>query len=306
MLSEAVKLKAQQLGFVVCGFSQATDTGEDAKFVEKWLAAGKHGNMSWMQRNKEKRYDPRQIVEDAKTLISVAYNYYTDEIPEKSSYYKLSKYACGKDYHYIIKQRLQQLLSFIEEKSGKRKARIFVDSAPLLERYHAKKSGLGFIGKNTCLINRTIGSFFFIGHIIIDIELKYNETVLANFCGSCTRCLDACPTAALKPFELDARKCISYITIEYHNSEISEYFKGKMQNYIFGCDICQDVCPWNRQIKKHNETLFSPSVQLQEMQKTDWEQLNRPFFKKLFKHTPIERAGFKQLQRNIRFCADNQ
>jgi epoxyqueuosine reductase len=303
-ISGFIKQEAKNLGFFDCGISKVRFLKEDAERVEQWLENGHHATMNYMERNREKRYNPAVLVESAKSVISVLYNYYPKtKIPEKNNY-KISKYAYGKDYHFIIKEKLNRLLLKIEEKTGKRTARIFVDSAPVLDRAWAAQSGLGFIGKNTLLINKKGGSFFFIGQIIIDLELQYNEHPdFTNHCGTCTACIDACPTQAIKPFEVDAGKCISFLTIENRN-EIPPQFKGKLKNRIFGCDICQDVCPWNlRFARPHNEPLFEPSEQLLAMRKPDWENLDKPTFKKLFKHTPVERTGYKGLMRNIKYIS---
>ena len=303
-LSEFIKSEANHLGFSACGISKAGRLEKAEQKMEKWLADGKHGEMAYLERNREKRYNPVLLVEKAKSVITVLYNYYPEERLETSDNFQISKYAYGKDYHYIIKAKLDQLLEKIEMKTGKRKARIFVDSAPVLDRTWAQKSGLGFIGKNTLLINKKEGSFFFIGHIILDLELDYEESSPANYCGSCTECIDACPTGALEAFEVDARKCISYLTIEYRGNTLPEDLKGKFNNWIFGCDICQDVCPWNRFSKPNNEPLFGLIEDLKKMRKTDWEQLDKPKFKQLFKGTAIERTGFKSLKRNIDFLTD--
>jgi len=301
-LTESIQQKALELGFSGCGFSKAEKVEKkETDYVERWLSEKKHGTMSWLERNKDKRYDPRLLSEDAKSVISVSYQYFTKKKAPEHSKYIFSKYAYGKDYHFIIKERLKELLKFIEEKTGPRKARIFTDSAPVLERYWAQKAGLGFIGKNTCLINRKNGSFFFIGNIFIDLELNYNTEISPNFCGTCTRCIDACPTSALQPFELDAQKCISYLTIEYRGENIPAAFKHKMKNRVFGCDICQDVCPWNRNAPEHTEPAFEPSEQFLAVTDEQLENMDKPLFKKLFRHTAAERAGFKQLKRNIEF-----
>jgi epoxyqueuosine reductase len=301
-LTDLIKTEAKELGFFECGISPAGFLEKETGKTEQWLQKGNHAGMDYMERNKEKRYDPSKLVEGAKSVISVLYNYYPPEtIPEKDNYI-ISKYAYGRDYHFVIKEKLRMLLDKIEKKTGKRNARIFVDSAPVLDRAWAAKSGLGFIGKNTMLINRKGGSFFFIGEIIIDLELQYDENVdMANYCGSCTACMDACPTQALKPFEVDARKCISYLTIE-HKGDIPGKFKEKFKDRIFGCDICQDVCPWNiRFAKPHREPAFMPKEELLNMTKKEWEELDKPTFKKLFKGTPLERTGYKNLMRNIDF-----
>ncbi len=302
-LSDRIKAEAKKLGFFACGISKAEFLGRDAARVEKWLENGMQGEMQYLERNREKRYDTTRLVENAQSVISVLFNYFPANELSPKSHYKISKYAYGKDYHYVVKQRLAQLLETIESITGKRQARIFTDSAPVLDRAAARRAGLGFTGKNTVLINRQGGSFFFIGHIILDLELTPDGEIRDNFCGSCTKCIDACPTRALSAFELDARRCISYLTIEYRGEKIPEEFHGKWKQWIFGCDICQDVCPWNKKATPHNEPAFHPSELLLNMQKTDWENLDKPTFKKLFKNTAVERTGFKGLRRNIDFLS---
>ncbi len=305
-LSEFIKQWAYDEGFSVCGISKAGFLPQEAERVERWLSGNKHAGMEYMQRNKEKRYDPSKLVEKAESVITVLYNYYPRvKLPEKDNY-KISKYAYGKDYHYVLKSKLKKILEKIEEKTGKRTARYFTDSAPVLDKAWAARSGLGFIGKNTLLINRKMGSFFFIGHIIIDLELHYDDVEdPANYCGTCKACIEACPTEAIKPFEVDANRCISYLTIE-HKGDIPDEFKGKLNDWIFGCDICQDVCPWNiRFSKPHSEPLFNPPEELLEMNKKKWENLDKPTFKKLFKGTPLERPGYKGLMRNINFVKES-
>ncbi len=304
-LSQKIKTEAGKLGFFACGISKAGHLPDEAERVEHWLKKGMHGNMHYLERNREKRYDQAKLVKNTRSVISVLLNYFPErELPEKSGY-KISKYAYGRDYHYVVKQKLGQLLETIETWTGKRQARIFTDSAPVLDRAVARRAGLGFVGKNTMLINRKGGSFFFIGHILLDLDLKPDEEITENFCGSCTRCIDACPTGALAPFELDARKCISYLTIEYRGDDLPESFKGKWKQWIFGCDICQDVCPWNQKARPTTEPAFQPAEALLEITKSGWENLDKPTFKKLFKGTAVERTGFKGLQRNIRFVKEN-
>ncbi len=305
-LNDRIKTEAKKLGFFACGISNAEFLKEDAARVENWLEKGMQGNMQYMERNREKRYDASKLMENARSVISVLFNYFpSDELPEKG-YYKISKYAYGKDYHYIIKQKLALLLEKIETLTGKQETRIFVDSAPVLDRAAAWQAGLGFIGKNTMLINRNGGSFFFIGHIILDLALTTDAETVTNYCGSCTQCIDACPTGALSAFELDARKCISYLTIEYRGEKIPDEFQGKWKQWIFGCDICQDACPWNRNVRPHNEPAFEPSELLIQMQKTDWENLDKPAFKKLFKGTAVERTRYNGLRRNIDFLSSGE
>ena len=305
-LTEHIKEEARKLGFFACGISRAEQLTDDAERMEKWLEKGMQGEMGYLERNREKRYDASRLVENARSVISVLLSYFPEkELPE-TGYYKMAKYAYGKDYHYVVKQKLAKLLQEIESLTGKRQARIFTDSAPVLDRAVARRAGLGFVGKNTTLINRQGGSFFFIGHIILDLELVPDEEVTESFCGSCTRCIDACPTGALKPYELDARQCISYLTIEYRGEKIPEKFRGRWKQWIFGCDICQDVCPWNRKAIPTREPAFQPSEELMQMTRNDWENIDKPTFKKLFKGTAVERTGFKGLRRNIRFLSETR
>jgi len=273
--SSLIKEKARQLGFFECGISKVSHLIDDELRMENWLDEGMHGEMSYLERNKEKRYNPTKLVEGTKSIISVLYPYAPEHKLPETDNYKISTYAYGVDYHGVIKDKLFQLLHKIEEITGKRNARIFVDSAPVLDRAWAHKSGLGFIGKNTMLINRKGGSFFFIGHIFFDLELEYDQNVAEkNFCGSCILCIEACPTEALEPFKLDARKCISYITIE-NKKNIPVEFKSKFNHWIFGCDICQEVCPWNRNSEIHQEPLFNLTEELIAMRKSNW-QISQP------------------------------
>ena len=303
-LSDFIKDEAIQLGFFDCGISKTEYLAQEAEKMEDWLSNGFQGDMSYLERNNDKRYNPQLLVENSKSVISVIYNYYPEKEINKTNNYRISKYAYGNDYHCVIKQKLNKLLALIEEKTGRRNARIFVDSAPVLDRAWAQKSGLGFIGKNKMLINKKGGSFFFIGHIIIDLELFYERNIdPISYCGTCTKCIDACPTNAIKDNYVDARSCISYLTIEY-KGELPQNLKGKFNNWIFGCDICQDVCPWNRFASPHNEPLFKPSKDLQKMKIDQWNNLNKPQFKELFSNSAIKRTGYKGLKRNILFLND--
>jgi epoxyqueuosine reductase len=288
-----------RLGFDFCGISKADFLEEEAPRLEKWLLQNQHGKMAYMQNYFDKRLDPRQLVPGAKSVISLLYNYYTEEKQDPSAP-KISKYAYGRDYHFVVKEKLKELVHFINEKIGQVNGRVFVDSAPVLERAWAKKSGLGWVGKNTNLINKNSGSFFFIAEIISDLELMADGPV-EDFCGTCTRCIDACPTdAIIQPYVVDGSKCISYFTIEL-KEEIPVAVKGKMDDWIFGCDVCQDVCPWNRFSKVHREKQFLPSPELIAMNESEWHEITREVFDHLFHDSPVMRTGYDGLKRNLDF-----
>lgn len=303
-LSALIVAEALRIGFDGCGISQAVSLDFDSKHIEDWLAEGCQGTMSYLERNREKRYDPRRLVEGTKSIISVIYNYFPSAQIEGNNNYHIAKYAYGADYHEVVKQRLKELLNYIETQTGKLEGtRIFVDSAPVLDRAWAARCGLGFIGKNTSLIHPKKGSFFFIGHIFLPIEIAPVGQTIPNHCGNCTKCLDACPTKALdRPFHVDARRCISYLTIE-HKGAITNIDKADFKDWIYGCDICQDVCPYNRFSVANKETAFQPSEQLKSMQKADWKQLDEATFNALFAHSAVKRAGFEGLKRNIEFIS---
>ncbi|WP_369048009.1 tRNA epoxyqueuosine(34) reductase QueG [Tenacibaculum sp. UWU-22] len=301
--SNLIKTEAKRLGFLDCGIAKADFLEDEAPRLEKWLTNGFHGKMSYMENYFDKRLDPRLLVDGAKSVISLSYNYFPKNAQKKDSY-KIAKYAYGEDYHTIIKKKLFELLSTIRDKIGNVNGRAFVDSAPVLERAWAKKSGLGWTGKHTLLIQKKQGSFFFLAHLIIDLELEYDTPFTTNHCGSCTKCIDACPTQAILPNNtLDASKCISYATIELKEN-IPTTFKNKMENWIFGCDICQDVCPWNRFSKPHNEPLFNAKENMLAFTKKDWQEITEETFKKVFKKSAVKRAKFLGLQRNIQFLQD--
>ncbi len=302
-LSKEIKKKASELGFHSCGISKAELLTKDTEHLKKWLAQNHHAEMAYMNNHFEKRIDPRELVENAKSVISVLLNYYPEKnIPEEDNF-KISKYAYGKDYHFVIKEMLGKLLTFVEQKTEKRIARMFVDSAPVLDRIWAHKSGLGWIGKNTCLITKDQGSFFFIGEIILDLDLFYDHEI-TDYCGSCTKCLNACPTNALiAPYRLDSRKCISYLTIENKNN-IRDQFKNTFQDWIFGCDICQDVCPWNSKSIPTTLLDFRPSNELLTMRKSDWKEIDNKKFNILFKLSAVKRTKLEGLKRNIRFVSE--
>lgn len=298
-LTNFIKSKSIDLGFISCGISRADFLEDEAANLENWLKNEMHGEMSYMERNFDMRLDPRKILNGAKSVISLTYNYYTDKLQADDNF-KISKYAFGTDYHFVIREKLKNLLFLIREKIGDINGRVFVDSAPILERAWAKKSGLGWVGKNTNLISKNVGSFFFLCEIIVDIELDYDH-VTTDHCGTCTLCIDACPTNAIvEPYKLDGSKCISYLTIELKEN-MPEYAKDSYDNWIFGCDICQDVCPWNKFSKPHNEPLFNPDEKFLSMSKNEWLEISKETFDKVFKDSPIKRTGYDGLKRNIKF-----
>ena len=298
-ISQAIREEALRLGFADCGFSRATQLPEDAARLRSWLDQGYHSRMGYMANHFEKRTDPTLLVDGAKSVISLLYNYYTHKTQEDPQAPILSKYAYGKDYHFILKEKMRLLFDFIKSSYGDVEGRVFVDSAPVLDRAWARKAGLGWIGKNSNLISRKAGSFVFIGEIILDLDLEYNEVPETDFCGSCTSCIDACPTdAILNNKTLDSERCISYQTIE-NKGEISPDLDGKLLNRVFGCDICQDVCPWNRKAINHLETEFEPASGLLEMARDGWTNLDREQYNRLFRHSSVERAGFRKLKGNI-------
>lgn len=296
-----VKNKARELGFDFVGISASGFLKDDALALEKWLKNDLHGKMTYMENHFDKRVDTTKLVEGSRSVISLMYNYYTDETARDVNAPKISKYAYGKDYHFVIKDKLKELLAFMLREIGQLEARIFVDSAPVLERTWAKKSGLGWIGKNANLINKNSGSFFFLAEIIVDLELDYDGPV-KDYCGSCTKCIDACPTEAILPNNvIDANKCISYLTIELKDEILPSEFEGKMQNWAFGCDICQDVCPWNRFSQKHAENAFMPHENLLNLNRKDWEEISEEIFRSIFQKSAVKRTKYKGLKRNIRF-----
>ena len=298
--TQLVKAEAHRLGFSFVGFSKADFLEEEAPRLEKWLKDKQHGEMSYMENNFDKRLDPRLLVEGSKSVISLLYNYHSSQVQSDSSAPKISTYAYGEDYHFVVKRKLKSLLYFIQEKIGEVDARVFVDSAPVLDRAWAKKAGLGWIGKNANLINKNQGSYFFIAEIILDLDLAYDSPV-QDYCGTCTKCIDACPTdAIIQPYVVDGSKCISYFTIELKEA-IPQEVKGKMDNWMFGCDICQKVCPWNSFSLQHNEPAFNPHPDLLSLTKGDWEDLQEDTFKELFRKSAVKRTKFEGLKRNITF-----
>ncbi len=294
-----IKTEAKRLGFLSCGISKAGFLEEEALRLEKWLKNNMHGEMGYMENHFDKRLDPRLLVDGAKSVISLLLNYYPAETQIKESY-KLSKYAYGQDYHHVIKSKLKQLQEFITEHIGEINGRAFVDSAPVLDKAWAAKSGLGWIGKHSNLLTQKVGSFYFIAELIVDLELEY-DTPVTDHCGTCTACMDACPTQAIvEPYLVDGSKCISYFTIELKN-EIPTEFRGQFDDWMFGCDVCQDVCPWNRFSKPHSEPLFNPHPDLLSMTKLDWNEITEDIFKKVFQKSAVKRTKFSGLKRNIEF-----
>lgn len=296
-----IKAKAKELGFDFCGISKAEFLEEEAPRLEAWLNKNYHGKMAYMANYFDKRLDPRQLVEGAKSVITLILNYYPEKkLPEEEGELKLSKYAYGKDYHFVMKDKLKNLMEMMSEEIGEVNGRVFVDSAPVMDKAWAKKSGVGWVGKHTNLINREIGSFFFIGEIICDLELQ-PDGAIKDYCGTCTRCIDACPTDAIvEPYVVDGSKCISYYTIELKEA-IPDEVKGKFENWIFGCDICQDVCPWNSFARPHNTPEFDLHPQLVDFTKKDWEEITEELFQEIFRRSAVKRTKLEGLKRNISF-----
>jgi epoxyqueuosine reductase len=299
--SQLIKNEAQKLGFLFCGIAKADFLEDEAPRLESWLNKNMHGEMAYMENHFDKRLDPRLLVDGAKSVISLGINYYTDQRQDDPSAPKISKYAYGIDYHTVIKDKLKQLLQIINEEIGEVGGRAFVDSAPVLDKAWARKAGMGWIGKNSNLLNKKAGSFFFLAELIIDLELEYDIAPTADHCGTCTNCIDACPTDAIVgPYVVDGSRCISYLTIELKN-EIPQEFKGKMDNWMFGCDVCQDVCPWNRFSVLNTEPAFTPHPELLHLKKDDWQDITQDIFQKVFKNSAVKRTKFSGLQRNIDF-----
>jgi len=299
--SKFIKNEAHKLGFQFCGISKAGFLEEEATKLENWLKSGFHGEMSYMENHFDKRLDPRKLVEGARSVISLSLNYFTDHKQEDSNAPKISKYAYGTDYHFVIKDKLKHLMEAIRTEIGEVNGRAFVDSAPVLDKVWAKKAGIGWIGKHSNLINKDIGSFFFLAELITDLELDYDENPTKDHCGTCTRCIDACPTEAIvAPYMVDGSRCISYLTIELKN-ELPAEFKEKMENWMFGCDICQDVCPWNKFSVVNTEQNFSPQEDLLGLNEADWQELTEETFNKVFKNSAVKRTKYSGLKRNIDF-----
>ena len=293
-----IKEEAKRLGFTHCGISQAALLEEEAPRLEQWLKNGMHGKMQYMENYFDKRLDPRLLVPGAKSVISFLLNYYPENKQVEGAP-KISKYAYGTDYHTVIKEKLQDLLLFIRDSIGEVNGRAFVDSAPVLDKAWARKGGLGWIGKNSNLLNKQMGSFFFLAELIIDLELEYDKPLTQDYCGTCSKCIDACPTEAIvKPFVVDGSKCISYFTIELKDSLPED---SNLDGWAFGCDVCQDVCPWNRFSSPTKETEFTPAEGLLEMTEQQWYEITENVFKQMFKNSPLKRTGFNGLKRNLQY-----
>lgn len=302
--SSIIKQEAKRLGFDFCGISKAEFLEEEAPRLEKWLNSNMHGKMEYMENHFDKRLNPNLLVEGSKSVVSLLYNYYPEQT-QNSDAPKISKYAYGLDYHDIIKEKLKEFLNTLKEKIGDVNGRAFVDSAPVLDKAWAKRSGLGWIGKNSNLINKEQGSFFFIAELIIDLELEYDGPI-KDYCGTCTKCIDACPTEAIvAPYVVNGSKCISYLTIELKDNIPSE-FKNKMDNWVFGCDVCQDVCPWNRFSKTHHEPLFANQTGILNFSSNEWYELTEETFNRVFKGTAVKRTKYKGLRRNLEFIKTDQ
>jgi epoxyqueuosine reductase len=294
-----IKSEAKRLGFLSCGISKAGFLEEEAPRLEHWLKNNRNGQMSYMENNFDKRLNPTLLVDDAKSVVSLLLNYYPSEFQNQDSY-TISKYAYGQDYHFVIKEKLKELLISIQDTIGEVSGRAFVDSAPVLDKAWAAKSGLGWIGKNSNLLTQKVGSFYFIAELIIDLDLEYDQAT-TDHCGTCSACIDACPTQAIvSPYIVDGSKCISYFTIEL-KSTIPLEMKGQFGDWIFGCDVCQDVCPWNRFSKPHKEPLFNSNPEVLSLSKKDWEEITEETFKVVFKNSPLKRTKFEGLKRNIEF-----
>ena len=295
-----IKEEAKRLGFSACGISKAEFLMDEAPRLEQWLSKNFHGEMHYMANHFDKRLDPGLLVPGAKSVISLLYNYYPEAQQHKSSY-QISKYAYGEDYHHVIKDKLKEMVASMQDLIGDFHARVFTDSAPIMERAWAQKSGLGWIGKHSLLITKSKGSFFFLAEIILDLELLYDGAFKTDHCGSCTRCIDACPTQAILPNNtIDGSKCISYFTIELKD-EIPNQFKNHFEDWMFGCDICQDVCPWNRFSEPNKEARFKPDDRLLNYNKNDWQEITKDVFQDIFRRSAVKRTKFEGLKRNINF-----
>ena len=300
--TQLIKAESKRLGFLSCGISKAGFLEEEAPRLENWLNQNMHGEMRYMENHFDKRLDPTKLVDGAKSVISLLLNYFPSELQNPEAF-KISKYAYGQDYHHVIKEKLKELLFFIQTEIGEVSGRAFVDSAPVLDKAWAAKSGLGWIGKNSNLITQKTGSFYFIAELIVDLDLAY-DTATTDHCGSCTACIDACPTEAIvSPYVVDGSKCISYFTIELKDN-LPQEMKGKFDDWMFGCDVCQDVCPWNRFSKPHSEPLLKASPEILKFSKSDWDEITHDTFQQVFKNSALKRSKFEGVLRNINFLKE--
>ena len=300
--TQLIKAEAKRLGFLSCGISKADFLETEAPRLEQWLKNGFHGEMSYMENHFDKRLDPRLLVADAKSVVSLLLNYYPNQLQNQDTY-KISKYAYGEDYHFVIKEKLKSLLNFIQENIGEVSGRVFVDSAPVLDKAWAVKSGLGWVGKHSNLLTQKTGSFYFVAELILDLELEYDAPT-TDHCGTCTACIDACPTQAIvAPYVVDGSKCISYFTIELKDN-LPQEMKGKFEDWMFGCDVCQDVCPWNRFSKPNTENSFQPKSEILNFSKKDWQEITEETFRKVFQKSAVKRTKFDGLKRNINFLKE--
>jgi epoxyqueuosine reductase len=302
--TEKIRHEAYRLGFDFVGIAKAEHMDEEARRLEAWLNKDFHGKMGYMANHFDMRVDPRKLVEGAKSVISLSYNYFTEDTQKDPSAPKIAKYAYGNDYHHVVKDKLKELLFFIQNEIGEVHGRAFVDSAPVLERDWARRSGVGWVGKNTLTINPKAGSYFFLAELILDLELVYDNPI-KDYCGRCRRCIDACPTEAISPlgYIMDGSKCISYLTIELKDELIPPQYQHQMEGWMFGCDICQEVCPWNRFAQKHHEPQFEPHSKLLEMTRTEWQEITEDVFKEIFKKSAVKRTKYAGLKRNIDFLS---
>ena len=305
-LTQRLKQRASELGFDACGVSKAERLDEEALRLEEWLTQGRHASMQWMENHFEKRVDPRRLVEGAESVVSLLHNYYQPhEHASDPARGRISRYAWGDDYHDVLKEKLFTLFAWLDEQAGGISGRVFVDSAPVLDKAWAQRSGLGWIGKNSNLISRSLGSFFFIGEIIIDLPLEHDGPI-PDYCGSCTRCIDACPTDAIyRPYAVDANRCISYWTIEHRGTEIPDVLGERFGSWIFGCDVCQDVCPWNKFKRPTSEERFSPRAGVVDSDLREWVELNLDEFRQRFRNSPVKRARFEGFKRNVAVALAN-
>lgn len=300
-----IKKTASALGFDYCGIAKAVRLDDDARRLQKWLQQEMHGNMKYMENYFDLRIEPAKLVPGAKSVITLLKNYYPSQ-KQHNDAPKISKYAFGKDYHEVIRKQLSRFMNILKEEVGEINGRGFVDSAPVLERTWAQRSGLGWIGKNGNLITKQSGSFYFIATLITDLELEYNDPFAKDYCGTCTKCIDRCPTAAILPHKvIDGSKCISYFTIELKEQLIPDGMKGKFDGWMFGCDVCQDVCPWNRFSHSHQEKEFTPIPEILNLSTREWEEMTEESFKKIFRDSPLQRSKFKGIIRNLKFLKEN-